>query len=313
MKAEKHFLFGFLLTVVLLFSLPVVSVAQYRIGVIIAGDVPYYKEMHESFAAELKNLMPAGQEIEYILQRPFPDPISLSNAARKLIAFDVNLIVTYGSAATRAVVDERSHIPHIYAGVYDPEKITLNAKKTTGCGFKVPLSSLLRYLKRLEQFDTLTILFSSVEEDSVRQCDEMLLLAEQQGLDVKAIDIKNRKELDQLSSIGPEDAVFVTGSALVHLWMEDIVEVARRQKVPIADIFPDTTQAGVLITLFQPAAEQGKKAAEMAMQILDGKEPKDIPVYVLRDTQLVFNLNEAKLIGIDFPIQLIIEATRVIK
>ena len=43
------------------------------------------------------------------------------------------------------------------------------------------------------------------------------------------------------------------------------------------------------------------------------EKPGSIAPEVQRDTELVFNLIEAQQIGIDFPIQLIVEATRVIK
>jgi len=278
-----------------------------------SGDIPYYSAMHEAFIEELNKSTPPGQEIEIILQRPFPDPISWSNAARKLIAFDVNLIVTYGSPATLAVINEKSRIPLVYAGVYDPESSAMDGKNLTGCGFKVPLSSLLRYLKRLKKTDTLQIFFSSVEEDTVKQSTEMVVLAEQQSLQANKIDIRTRGDLDKLNNFKEGDAVFLTGSSLVHLWLKEIMSTVREAKVPSADIFPDVTEEGVLITLYQPAYEQGRKAADMAMRILGGEKPNTIQPYVFRDTELVFNLNAAEEINISFPVQLIIEATRVIK
>ena len=54
-------------------------------------------------------------------------------------------------------------------------------------------------------------------------------------------------------------------------------------------------------------------AAEMATEILGGKKPDNIAAYTFRDTELVFNLVEARYLGITFPINLLIEATRVIE
>jgi ABC-type uncharacterized transport system substrate-binding protein len=54
-------------------------------------------------------------------------------------------------------------------------------------------------------------------------------------------------------------------------------------------------------------------AAHMASRILLGEDPQAISFHVFRDTELVFNLVEARHIGLTFPIQLVIEATRVIK
>ena len=64
--------------------------AEKRIGVIMTGDIPYYVAMHETFVTELNRRIGGSEKIEIILQRPFPNPISWSNAARKLIAFNVD-------------------------------------------------------------------------------------------------------------------------------------------------------------------------------------------------------------------------------
>ena len=152
--------------------------AEKRIGVIMTGDIPFYRAIHEAFVAELNRRSGgADEKIEIILQRPFPNSISWSNSARKLIAFDVDLIVTYGSPAAQAVIHEKSSIPLVYAGLYEPDHAAVSAKNVTGCGFKVPLSSILRYFKRLKTVNTIGIVFSSVEEDSVRQYETMQSLA----------------------------------------------------------------------------------------------------------------------------------------
>jgi putative ABC transport system substrate-binding protein len=313
LKSTLSILEHTLLTAVLVLCFTCTAHAEYRIGVIMSGDIPYYTAMHEAFLAELNRSVPEGEVIEIILQRPFPDPISWSNAARKLIAFDVNLIVTYGAPATLAVINEKSRIPLVYAGVYDPDTARFEGKNMTGCGYKVPLSSLLRYQRRLQKIETLRVIFSGVEEDTVKQSAEISVLAEQVGLNVKMIDLRVQNDLVKLNTIKKNDAVFLTGSSLAHLWLKEIMSIVRQVKVTSADIFPDITEEGVLMTLFQPAHEQGEMAAKMVLRIMRGEQAKSIPHEIFRDTELVFNLNEAQQIGIDFPVQLIIEATRVIK
>lgn len=312
MKTLQAIVSSLLLSLLLLLSVPAASPAEKRIGVIMTGDIPYYGVMHEAFVAELKNKDPQFDDIEIILQRPFPDSISWSNAARKLIAVDVDLIVTYGLPATLAVLNEKTRIPVVYAGVYDPEAASVRESNVTGCGFKVPLSSLLRYFKRLKEINIISIAYSGIEEDSVRQLEELQFLASMQNIKIQKIDIRSREDVDLLKTID-EDAVFITGSALAHLWIDDILSIARERKNPVADIFPDPAEAGIVMTLYQPPHEQGEMAAQMAFQVLLGEDPQIIPSHLFRDTELVFNQVEARRIGITFPIQLIIEATRVIK
>ncbi|MBU4264011.1 MAG: ABC transporter substrate-binding protein [Proteobacteria bacterium] len=301
-----------LLTFLFVISLAPELHAEKRIGVIMTGDVPYYGAMQDAFVAELNRRFAGVEKIEIILQRPFPDSISWSNAARKLIAFDVDLIVTYGSPATQAVIHEKSRIPLVYAGLYEPDQAGIVSKNVTGCGFKVPLSSIIRYFKRLKTVNTLGIVCSGIEEDSMRQYETMKAVAEQQNMKAVKIDIRSRADLDKLKTKKP-DAVFITGSSLAHLWLEDIMSILRKEKIPTGDIFPDFPEAGVLMTLFQPPHQQGEMAAEMAAQILLGEKPANITAYTFRDTELVFNLVEARHLDISFPIHLLIEATKVIE
>lgn len=300
------------LTLLFLFSAVPVLHAEKRIGVIMTGDIAYYSAIHQTFVDQLNSRFAGEEKIEIILQRPFPNALSWSNAARKLIAFDVDLIVTYGSPATLAVIGEKSRIPLVYAGFFEPEAVDISSKNVTGCGFRVPLSSILRYFKRIKKVSTLGILFSSIEEDSVRQYIAMEQICKQQDIKTEKIDIRAKADLAELDSIS-SDAVFITSSSLAHLWLDDIIASLEKEQVPIADILPDESHAGVLMTLYQPAQTQGEIAAELAWQILRGTRPAELAAHTLRDTELVFNLVEARRLGISFPIQLLIEATRVIE
>jgi putative ABC transport system substrate-binding protein len=307
-----HPLLRILLTVFFVLAAAPNLHAEKRIGVIMTGDIPFYRAIHETFVAELNRRSAGAEKIEIILQRPFPNPISWSNSARKLIAFDVDLIVTYGSPAAQAVIHEKSRIPLVYAGLYEPDHAAVSAKNVTGCGFKVPLSSILRYFKRLKTVNTMGIVFSSVEEDSVRQYETMQSLTAQQNIKTERIDVRSRDDLDKLKTT-KSDVVFMTGSSIAHLWLDDIITILDEKQIPVADIFPDDSESGVLMTLYQPSHTQGEMAAEMAWKILLGAKPADVTAHIFRDTELVLNLVEAKHLGINFPIQLLIEATRVIE
>lgn len=314
MKARmSRILCKFLLSLLFVFHIPSISAGETLVGVVMPDDTPYYSAMHRAFVKELKRLTPSGKRISIILQRPFPDPIALSNTARKLIAADVDLIVAYGSPATLAVIQEKTDIPLVYAGFYNPEPSAVHGKNVTGCGFKVPLTSILRYLRSLKQISTLSVVYSSLEEDSVRQADELQSLTREQHIHLTKINIKSRRDIEKLKATIDDGAFFITGSAIVNSFIGNIIPILQEKMAPSAGIFPDQTAAGVTITLYQPPAEQGEKAAEMAAKILLGAAPKDIASKVLRDTELVVNLRAAQKIGINFPIHLIVEATKVIR
>ncbi len=201
-----------------------------------------------------------------------------------------------------------------YRTIYSPSGSRPRISRfISSCGFKVPLTSILRYLRSLKQISTLSVIYNSLAEDSVRQADELQSLAREQHIHLTKINIKSHRDIEKLEFIVDDGTFFITGSAIVSSFTGDIIPILQNKMSPSAGIFPDQAAAGVTLALYQPPAEQGKKAAEMAAKILLGTPPKDIAPIVLRDTELVVNLRAAQKIDINFPIHLIVEATKVIR
>ena len=113
---------------------------------------------------------------------PSPDPLSWTNAARKLVVAEVNVLVTYGAPAALAAIRETKSIPIVYAGVYDPGGCRASsARNMTGISSKVPMTSLLKYLKKMTPFTRIAVVYNELEPDSVRQAEELGELESQYG------------------------------------------------------------------------------------------------------------------------------------
>lgn len=292
--------------------LPTPAPAKTVIGVIMPGTPPYFLEVHKAFLEALKSEVSPAHDLEIIVQRPFPDAIAIGNATRKLVAAEADIIVTYGAAATLAVLSEKIRQPLLYSGVYDPANAPFVGRNLTGCGFKVPLSSLLRYLRELKPCDAINVLYCSLEDDSVRQVGELAELAKEQQLTLNLINIRSREELKRAPH--PKgDALFITGSSVINMLFDEVLAMAKVAQQPSVSILPDLNEAGVTISLYNSPVEQGRKTAQLLAQILAGRPPREIKPETLRNTELVFNLREAKSIGVKIPFQLVAEASRVIK
>jgi len=278
-----------------------------------SGNTPYFNEMHKAFSEALKAGLPSDADTQVIMQRPFPDKIALSNAARKLIVFESEVIVAYGSPAVQAVLEEKSKIPLVYGGVYDPDIARFGGSNVTGCGYKIPISSLLRYLRGIKQINTLDVIYSSLDIDSLRQVNELVSMITDQQISLNKIDIRDREDLENVAASVRGDAVFITASSIADLFIHDILAVLKKRGLPSAFVLPDKDTNGVTITLFNGPGEQGRKIAEMVLKVIDGEDPADIKPEILRKTELTFNLKEANEMGIKIPFNLVVEATELIR
>lgn len=298
---------------VLLFCMfaPCTSFGDMVVGVLFSGNIPYYRSMHVAFLNELK-MMSVQENIKYVTQFPAPDPVAWSNSAKKLVIGRVDLILGYGYPAASAAVSKESDIPIVYVGIYDP-KTALERPNVTGCSYKVPLSSLLRYYTQITAIRRLAVIYNSNEEDSARQMNEIAELAGQQKVTMVSLDLQSRGDIHKLELLGTGDAVFITGSSLVHIMLKDIMGVLWEKKIPAVDIYPDSSGDNLIVTLSQEPEKQGRCAAEIVAKIIAGEKIEGIKPVSKSETELVFNLIEAKNLGVNIPTQLISEATRVIE
>jgi putative ABC transport system substrate-binding protein len=287
--------------------------ADKTIGVVMAGNIGYYQELHRAFTNGLIKEGFDRRKVDTLLQMPAPDPLSWTNAVRKLVVADVNVLVTYGGAPAALAIRETKSTPIVYAGVYDPAGIGVAARNMTGISSKVPITSLLKYAKKLTNFTKLAVVYNELEPDSVKQVEELTALEGQYGFQTVKMAVKRLDDARALTYAGKADAVFISVSATVNEALAEIVKAAHGSKIPTMSQTGGSGDKGVILTLAPSATEQGEAAARMVARILNGENPANIAPEVPKLVELVLNLKEATALGLKPSMDLISDATKVIK
>ena len=289
------------------------AAADKTVGVIMSGNMGYYQEVHKAFAVTLVKEGFDHSKVDTLLQMPSPDVLSWTNAARKLVVAEVNVLVTYGAPAALAAIKETKSVSIVYAGVYDPSAIGVSARNITGISSKVPMTSLLKYLRKLTPFTRVAVVYNESEPDSVRQAEELTQLESQYGFKTVRMPIRKTDDARKLVFAGKADVVFISTSAAANEALDSIVKSAHEAKLPTASQTGGTAERGVILSLAPSPTEQGEAAARIAARLLKGDSPAGIPPEVPRLVELVLNLKEANALGLKVPMDLITDATRVIK
>ncbi len=289
------------------------AAADKTVGVVLSGNITYYQEIQKAFAATLVKEGFDHSKVDTLLQMPSPDTLSWTNAARKLVVADVNVLVAYGAPSALAAIRETKSIPIVFAGVYDPAAIGVAARNIAGISSKVPLTSLLRYLRKLMPFTRLAVVYNESEADSVRQAEELTQLESQYGFQTVRMPIKKVDDARRLVFAGKADAVFITASAAANEALDTIIKSAHGAKIPTVSQTGGTAEKGAILSLAPSPVEQGEAAARIAAKLLRGASPSSIPSEVPKLVELVLNLKEANALGLKVPMDLITDATRVIK
>jgi ABC-type uncharacterized transport system substrate-binding protein len=304
---------SWLLTIVLIFCTTTAGAADKIVGVIMSGNIGYYQEVHKAFVGTLAKEGFDYRKVDTVLQMPSPDPMSWTNSARKLVAADVNVLVTYGAPAALASIKETKDIPIVYAGVYDPSAVGVVAKNVTGISSKVPMTSLLKYLKKITPFAKLAIVYNESEPDSMKQVEELVQHESQYGFQTVRMPIKKVDDARKLTFASKADAVLISVSSAANEAIDSIVKSAHESKIPTVSQIGGSAEKGVILTLAASPVEQGEAAARIAARLLKGENSASIPPQVPKLVELVLNLKEANALGIKVPIDLLTDATKVIK
>jgi putative ABC transport system substrate-binding protein len=302
-----------ILIAALLFQTAPAWAADKTVGVVMSGNIGYYQDMHKAFVVALVKEGFDHHTVDTMLQMPSPDPMSWTNAARRLAVAEVNVLVAYGAPAALAAIREAKGIPIVFAGVYDPNAVGVSAKNVTGISSIVPMTSLLKYAKKIMPFTRLAVVYNDQEPDSVRQANELTQLESQYGFQTVRMPVKRSEDAGKLVFTGKADAVFISVSALVNEAIDAVMKSAHDAKVLTISQTGGTAEHGVILSLAPSAMEQGEAAARLAARLLKGENPAGMPVELSKRVELVLNLKEAGELGIKVPFDLITDAARVLK
>jgi putative ABC transport system substrate-binding protein len=279
------------------------------IGIIMIPNIHYYEEIHRAFIGNLFSGGIIRDQVEIIVQKPLPDRISLLNTVRKFAALDVDVIVSYGAPATLAAVSEQTNIPVVFAGVFDPYGVGISMKNATGVSSKVSILNLLQRLKKISNFSRLGVLYTSSEQDTLLQLDEVEKLEEK--LNFKSVAFNIRRTSDTLK-IKDVDALLITTSCPVLYCLNDIINIARRKRIPTASLISTEKGSGVLLTISANPDEQGREAARLAIKLLRGEKASSLPVVTPGKIDVITNIKEASNLGFDINLKLITDSKKAI-
>ena len=294
----------FIITALILL-VPGPSVLASQIGVIMTGNIEYYQKIHDSFLENMGN-----HTHKIVVQKPMPDPMSWTNAARKLTAIGSDVIVSYGAPAALMTMKATAEIPIVFAGVFDPGSMSMTGKNATGISSAVSIATVLKHLSAIKKISKLGIILSKSEKDTTLQTKQIKKIESTFGFQSVLIAVKNKINTDRIRGV---DALLLTTCSTGMMNVRDIVEIARRDKIPTAAFMGGGESEGIILTVQADPKEQGKELAGMVRKILNGADVSDIPLREPKNIEITVNLKEATGLALNIPDDLMNKAATVIE
>ena len=187
----------------------------------------------------------------------------------------------------------------------------------TGSYVNSPFEEGLRRLKAcLPGTKRIGTLYVPAEVNSVYYKEQLVATAKKLNLEIETLGVSSSGEVPDgaLALCGRHIDVFcqisdnLTGSSFAS-----IAQVARQSRIPLIAFASGQTRKGAFMTLSTDYYDNGVASARLAMRVLNGENPANIPFEPVFKTRFTVNLAAASLLGITIPESLIKSADEVIR
>jgi ABC-type uncharacterized transport system substrate-binding protein len=291
-----------------------------RIGII--DDAPLW----DHFRQGLRELgYVAGQDIAIENRSAGGNVTRLRQAALELASLPVDVIVVYGSPATRAAQEATKTIPIITVGVGDAVRAGFATNLARPSGNITGNSNLGPDLigKRLEilkdfvpDLARVAFLWNPDNDSNLAFLEELIIAVPALGLQLISVPMRTRGQFD-LALAGMmqrrPDAFVTTNDPLIQQHIRQVIDFVAMHRLPAMYQTRENVLAGGLMAYGASMADLFKRSAWYVHRILQGAKPAELPIEQPTKFELIINLKTAKALGLEVPPTLLARADEVIE
>ena len=292
-----------------------------QIGVLQFASHPALDQSREGFIDFLTQAgYKDGEKIKLDLQNAQRDMSIARTIAKKFVSDNKDLIFTIATPASQAAAKETTTLPIVFSAVTDPVKAGLvksvesSGNNVTGVSDLIPVKTQIELLLKIApQVKRLGIIYNA-GEDNARVLVEMTRAAAKElKLSLVEKTVTNSGEVFAATQtmVGSVDGIYTIQDNTVISALESVIKVANNNKLPVLVPGIPSVERGGLATVGTSFYNLGKIAGDVAVRILRGAKPSEIPVAFAKDFEIYLNQKAADEIGIKFPEDLVKRAKKV--
>jgi len=296
------------------------------IGITQIVEHPALDAARDGFIAALEEAgFKEGIDVVYDLQNAQGDFTNAISIAQKFKDDKVDLIVAIATPTAQAALQVNKEIPIVINAVTDPVAASLaeswesSGNNLTGMSDAAPNKQQVELIPQfLPEAKNVGTIYNAGEANSVVQVEVARETCDKLGLNLIEVTVSNSSEvlMAAQSLAGRVEAIYIVTDNTVVSALESVINVCNRQKIALIVADPSSVDRGALASYGIDYFSLGKKSGEIALKIIKGAKPSDIPIQMItdpKDLQFVVNLDTAKIIGISVSDEIVKAADVVIK
>lgn len=294
-----------------------------NIGIVQIVQHPSLDTIRESIVKQLADKgFKDNDNIKIDYQNAQGDQTNLKTIVQKFVNNKYDLIIAIATPSAQAAAGETKDIPVLFSACTDPvasglvQNLEKPGKNITGTSDAVSAEKIMELAKRITpNAKKIGALYNSGETNSVSVVNNLKEYAKKNGLTVVEATVTNSSEVQQaVSSLASKvDAIFSPIDNTIASAMPTVAKVANKAKIPVYVGADSMVKDGGLATYGIDYVVLGQETANMAVEILNGKKPGDIPVKTMDQMKIYVNQATADAIGIKIPDDVLKEAAEVFK
>jgi putative ABC transport system substrate-binding protein len=296
-----------------------------RIGVLLPGTPASFSLRTKAFLEGLRNLgYVEGQTIEIEWKWGQDKVDGLPALAAELVARNVDVLITGGTPAAKALKSATGTTPIVMAIIGDPvaaglvESLARPGGNATGFSIVAPDLSgkRLELLKEIvPAVSPVAVMLNAKNPQSQFELKEMETAARVLGLQIHPIGISPERTLEEafaaMSKAFTRSLIILT-DAIFFSQRERIVDLAARNRLPAMYFFQEFVEAGGLLSYGPSDTDLYRRAATYVDRVLKGAKPSELPVEQPTKFDLAINLKAAKALGLEISPMVLARADKVI-
>lgn len=263
-----------------------------------------------------------GENIIFDFQNAQGDASVGQAIAQKYANSDYDLFIPIGTQSSQSLANLIKDRPIVFATVTDPVTAGLLQSKEnpgnniTGTSDMILFKEQLELLKKIDpRTIKVGVLYNPSESNSQFGLRETKRIAKELGLEIITAPVGNTNEVlgAARSIVKKVDAFYILSDNTVIAGQEALIKVAIESKKLLIAVEQGGVEKGAVATVGINYEKLGERTAELALRVLKGENPGQIPVYGVQDGDIFLNLKTAEAIGLTIPEDLLNQAKQIYK
>ena len=297
-----------------------------RIGVLLPGTAASFALRTKAFLEGLRDLGYVDGQTIAIEWRWGQDRVEgLPELAADLVARNVDVLVTGGTPAAKALKNATGMIPIVMAIIGDPVAAGLVASLArpggNATGFSIVAPELsgkrLELLKEIvPEISPVAVMLNIRNPQSQFELNEMQAAARAMGLQLHPVQISPEDTLEQAfaaMSTASVRALVILTDPIFFSQRKTIVDLATLSRLPAMYFFQEFAEGGGLVSYGPSDTDLYRRSATYVDRILHGAKPGELPIQQPTKFDLVINLKAANALGLNISPLLLARADKVIE